>query len=230
VKYRATVLALVALLVAPYAAAVEKRQAADWTKQLQRTSSLLKERKYEEALPKLSKLLRQMLDVLGPGDEATYVLAIPLIQRAVAEAGAGDHASALWHWQMAQTMYPKTAEADLSMFGGPGAFLKANLLSNPRPESCPRGEDETTPPAVTKSVTPSYPEGARLFRNSGFMIIHVTVDATGVPRQARIVKPLAAPLIYSTLEAIRLWKFTPATRAGVPVEAGFCITINYKLK
>jgi len=230
VKNRATALALCALLIAPTVAAVEKRQATEWTKQLQRTSSLLKEGKHEEALPKLKKLLLHMLEVLGPGDETTYVLAIPLIQRALAEAGTGDRASALWHWQMAQTMYPKTAEADLSMFGEAGVFLKANILTDPRLESCPQGDEETTPPAIIKTVKPSYPEGTLVFRNTGIMIVYVTVDSAGIPRQPRVVKPLETPLVYSALEALRTWKFAPATRAGTPVEAGFCLTVNYRLK
>ncbi len=35
---------------------------------------------------------------------------------------------AIWHWHMAQTLYPKSADSDLSMFGEPGADLKKHLL------------------------------------------------------------------------------------------------------
>ncbi len=80
--------------------------------------------------------MTEMLRILGPSDATTYVLAVPLIQLALAEEGSGNRGAALWHWHMAQTLYPKTAESDLSMFGEPGAFLKRNLLSNPTRESC----------------------------------------------------------------------------------------------
>lgn len=229
-KNRVTPLVLWALLVAPHAAAVENWHAEHWATQLQHTASLLKEGQHEEALPKLKKLLRRMVEVLGPGDEAPHLLAIPLIQRALAEAGTGDYASALWHWQMAQTIIPKAAEADLSMFGDEGSFLKSNLLNDPRLESCPRADKETSPPTITKRVAPHYPEGARAFRSSGIIIIYVTVGVDGIPRQARIVKPLETTLDYSALEALRSWRFAPATRAGVPVEAGYCLTVQYELR
>jgi TonB family protein len=209
---------------------VERVTATAWTNKLAHTSALLKKGAYRDALPVLRRLTNEMLDTLGPSDQATYVLAVPLIQTALAEKGTGDQESAIWHWHMAQTLYPKTAEADLSMFGPPGEFLKENLLSNPRPESCIHEADGISPPAVVKAIKPRYPEGARQFRESGFLIVHLRVTADGFPHEPRLVKPLPAPLSYAALEALRSWRFKPATHDGEPVASSFCLTINYMLK
>ena len=69
--------------------------------------------------------------MLGPGDEAMYVRPCHSFKWRMAEEGAGDDDAAMWHWDMAQTLFPKLAETDLSLFGAPGETLKRNIPSNP---------------------------------------------------------------------------------------------------
>ncbi len=221
---------LAAFIAGSPAFAGGQREADKWSSRLERTSRLLKDRQYETALPILEKLFDEMLNALGPGDETTYVLSIPLIQRAIAEAGQGDLSKALWHWHMAQTMYPKAADADLSMFGEAGAFLKANRLVDPTWKRCPSSWGKAgSPPVIRKRVAPDYPTGVRRLGEAGLMIVHVTVDTDGVPREPRVLKPIATPLVYSALEALRLWRFAPGTRNGVPVDSSLCLTMTYQL-
>ncbi len=172
-----------------------------------------------------------MLDALGPSDETTYVLVVPLIQTALAEVGSGDRAAGLWHWHMAQTLFPKSAESDLSAFGEPGVILKNNILPSPNPEKCPRPPSEaTTPPAVISTAEPSYPRGAVAFGNQGLLIVAAKIGADGSVTEPRVVKPLPTPLAYAALEALRRWRFKPAMVDGAAVESTFCLTINYRLK
>ena len=223
---RRLILLAALLLVTTTASAVEKAQADAWTNQLKKTSALLKQRSYAEALPILRKLNREMLDALGPGDEATYVLVVPLIQTAIAEIGTGDRAAGLWHWHMAQTLYPKSAESDLRAFGEPGAVLKRNLLTTPRLKQC-RTSVAATAPSPTVRTAPTYPRGARTFGNQGDFIIDVKIRADGTVAEPRIVRPLPTPLAYAALEAVREWKFKPATRDGAPVDVNFCLAVHY---
>lgn len=216
-------------LAASSASAVEKAQADAWTNQLEKTSTLLKQRSYAEALPILRKLNREMLEALGPGDEATYVLVVPLIQTAIAEIGSGDRAAGLWHWHMAQTLYPKSAQSDLSAFGEPAAVLERHILVNPRPADC-LGAQATTRPEVVKRVAPDYPTGARRFKNEGALMVDVHVLVDGTVAEPRIVNALPAPLAYAALDALRHWRFTPGKRDGKPVATNFCITVNFDLQ
>jgi TonB family protein len=224
------VLIAIMILIASPAAAVEKSIAERWNSRLVTTTAMLKAGSYKEALPILTSVTSDMLSMLGPGDEATYVLVVPLIQIAIAEEGAGDHAAALWHWDMAQTLYPKAAETDLSSFGALGETLKRNILSNPNPPACIHVAGKEPMAKVIEHFSPKYPEGPRLFRESGIVIMNLTIGADGSVSEPRVVKPLPAPLTYAALEAVRLWKFAPATVDGKPVASNFCLTVNYKLK
>ncbi len=215
--------------IAPSAWAVDKAVADRWANQLATTSAMLKVKSYQSALPILRKLTVEMMGQLGPSDETTYVLVVPLIQIALAEEGLGDHAAAMWHWDMAQTLYPKAAESDLSMFGDPGVVLKQNILVDPNPSECPKPRVNETKPTVLKHVPPQYPDGARRFRARGIVIMWLKIRPDGSAAEPRVVKPLPAPLTYAALEAARMWKFKPAERDGKPVESNFCLTINYKL-
>jgi len=217
------------LTIAPSAMAVDKAVADRWAGQLATTTAMLKAKSYQSALPILRNLTNEMMGTLGPGDETTYVLVVPLIQIALAEEGLGDHDAAMWHWDMAQTLYPKAAESDLSMFGDPGAVFKRNILADPNPAECPKPREDETRPAVVTHVPPQYPEGARKFRERGIVIMWLKIRPDGSTAEPRVVKPLPAPLTYSALEAARMWKFKPAERDGKAVEANFCLTINYKL-
>jgi TonB family protein len=220
---------LIAVLLALPAAAVEKPIAERWGTNLVTTTNMLKAGSYAQALPILKKTIDEMLSLLGPGDETTYVFIVPLIQMAVAEEGLGDHDAAIWHWHMAQTIYPKAAETDLSAFGAPGETLKRNILSNPTPPACMHQAGKEPLAKVLKSISPKYPEGARQFRERGIVIVNLTIGADGSISEPRVVKPLATPLTYAALESIRRWKFAPAVVDGNAVQSNFCLTINYKL-
>jgi TonB family protein len=220
---------VVMILTASPALAVEKYIAERWNSRLVTTTGMLKAGSYNAALPVLRKLIDEMLSMLGPGDEATYVLVVPLIQMAMAEEGAGDHDAAMWHWDMAQTLFPKAAETDLSSFGAPGETLKRNILSNPNPPACIHIAAHEPLAKVVTHVSPKYPEGPRLFRERGIVIMNLTIAADGSISEPRVVKPLPTPLTYAALEAVRQWKFAPATVEGKPVASNFCLTINYKL-
>jgi TonB family protein len=220
---------LITMLLASPAAAVEKRIAERWGANLVTTTKMLKAGSYDQALPILKNTIDEMLLILGPGDETTYVFIVPLIQTALAEEGLGDHAAAIWHWQMAQTLYPKAAESDLSGFGAPGEALKRNILSNPNPPACLHSGSKEPRAKVLKTFPPKYPEGARQFRERGIVIVNLTIAEDGSISEPRVVKPLPTPLTYAALESIRLWKFAPATVDGNAIQSDFCITVNYKL-
>lgn len=225
-----TLAGVVFLAVATHANATEKWQVQAWVKQLEKTSTLLKEGRHAQALPILRRLNSEMLEAFGPGDETTYALVVPLIQTALAEVGSGDEAAGLWHWHMAQTLFPKSAESDLTAFGAAAEVLKTNILPIPRPEKCPPPDEEVSPPHVLSRTEPKYPRGMRSSDNQGIVIVTMKVRVDGTPTEPRVVKPLATPLTYAVLDALRLWRFAPATVNGAPIQRDFCLTVNFKLK
>ena len=85
-------------------------------------------------------------------------------------------------------------------------------------------------PVVVERVNPQYPEEARQARVSGIVILALLIDKTGVVRDVTVLKPLPKGLSEAATEAVRQWKFQPATRKGEPVGVLFNLTINFKLE
>jgi len=85
-------------------------------------------------------------------------------------------------------------------------------------------------PVVLSRVEPHYPEAARADRISGIVIMEVLIDESGVVKDALILKDLPYGMGHSALEAVRQWRFAPATRNGEPVDVLFNLTVNFKLR
>ncbi len=93
----------------------------------------------------------------------------------------------------------------------------------------PRVGKEITAPVVTERTEPVYPENYRQLRMGGVIILECEVDATGRPGQIRVIKSLAPDFDMAGVEAVRKWKFKPATRNGKPIAVLFNLTINFKM-
>jgi protein TonB len=85
-----------------------------------------------------------------------------------------------------------------------------------------------TAPAPIAAPTPAYPEQARREGITGKVVLHVYVDEEGTPCWVRVLKgdPILAD---ASVEAIRRWRFHPATSRGIPVGVWFEIPMDFKL-
>lgn len=199
--------------------------AVRWAREIDKSSAHLKAGEFDRSLRISERLLREMIDQLGSGEAATRSFGTVLTHKALALAGLGRKEEALWHWHTVLTLYPPFEKSNLSSFGDAGAFLAANR--NPRiPEALPSGLE---PPVVVRRVAPDFPPGAHHFGVEGVLIVNVIVRTDGTATAPYIRKTLPAPtLSYVALEAIRKWKFRPATKGGVPIEAPFDLALSYK--
>lgn len=222
--------ALASCLCALPAHGVEKRVVERWSKELDTTSTLLKEGKHGAALPRLKKLTGEMVEVFGPGDQAAQAFGIVVVQRALAEAGLGHRDDALWYWHVALGIDPRFAKSDLSVFGEAGRFLKESPVPAPHPELVGPQSPFVEAPKIRKRVPPEYPEGAKAFGVEGNLVVEIVLGADGIPREPRVLQPLpAATLTYVTLEAMKRWQFEPARYQGEPVAVWYNLTVQYKL-
>ena len=220
------------------AAAVDPRIEA-WVKNLKSVEQDLLHGRHQEALSVSRRVIKQVVAELGPGENAGYLLGVAVLYRAVAEAGLGSEADAVWDWHVAQALHPPFAKTDLSVFGPAGAVLAAHPLrpevrctssSDCDPEPGP-GEPRITPPKLLKQTKPVYPPGARDFRVAGALVVQVIIGADGVPSEPRVLRPLGVPTLgYAALECVREWRFEPARREDTPVPVTFNLTVNYRLR
>jgi TonB family protein len=227
---RFSVFLILTLITAMPVLAIEPTVSERWVSTLERTAGMLLRGSHKEALQKLQKLTSEILESSLPQDDSACLLLVPLLQMAVAEAGSGDHDSALWHWHMAQTLYPDTIMPDVSGYGKLASILTKNMLTPRRFEACPEPDEEVTQPVILKAAKPAYPETARRWAERGLLIVSFKVDADGTVREPRLVKPLPVPLAYAALEAIRSMRFLPATNDGRAVSSDFCLSVHFVLE
>jgi TonB family protein len=215
-----------------------------WNMKLEESSRLLESGDHAGSLKIADRVIREMIDELGPGDAATRAFGFVLTHKALALAGLGRESDALWYWHTVLSLYPSIRKNDLSTFGAGGELLASNrevpthdgllrfsddgslldALGGPLP-----ADPTITPPKIRRQVIPDYPDGALAFGVRGAFIIEMKLDQKGVLSAPRIVKALPAPtLTYVVVDALRKWKIDPARRNGQPIDAILTLTVQYR--
>ena len=84
------------------------------------------------------------------------------------------------------------------------------------------------PPKMSRVVKPVYPQLALRARIGGIVLLRVLVSETGKPLEIQVLKGVAGGLTDSAVNAVRGWRFEPATRGGTPVRAWTTIPIPFE--
>jgi len=86
-----------------------------------------------------------------------------------------------------------------------------------------------TPPRVVYSQSPEYTALARQARVEGIVTLEAAFDIYGNYRILRVAKSLGYGLDEKAAEALKTWRFGPATRNGAPVVVVALIDVVFKL-
>src|SRR3984885_101734 len=86
-----------------------------------------------------------------------------------------------------------------------------------------------TPPKVLNSIDPSSNEYAQKYGIAGMELLRTVVDATGIPRQMAIQRPIGFGLDEKAVEAIKNSHFTPATVNGQPVPVVVDLVVTFRI-
>jgi len=97
-------------------------------------------------------------------------------------------------------------------------------------------ERSVSPPAGSTSVTyahnpePAYPREARRLRQEGVVVLRVEVSPNGRALSVELKESSGHPLLdRAAQQAIRAWRFAPATRGGDPVRSMVEIPVRFYL-
>jgi TonB family protein len=87
------------------------------------------------------------------------------------------------------------------------------------------------PPLLIRQVEPGYTEDARAAKIQGTVVLQVEIDPSGKVAATNIVviRGLGFGLDEKAIEAVKQWKFKPATRNGTPITATATIEVNFRL-
>jgi TonB family protein len=88
---------------------------------------------------------------------------------------------------------------------------------------------EVTRPEKVAGETPQYTELARRARVTGVVILEAVIDEQGNVTETRVLKGLPMGLDRQAVDAVKTWKFNPATLRGRPVPVYYVLTVNFQL-
>ena len=84
-------------------------------------------------------------------------------------------------------------------------------------------------PKVLNAPDPEYSELARRAKYQGVSILGVVVGPDGNPQDVWVVKKLGLGLEQKAIDAVRTWKFDPATKGGQPVAVLLNVEVSFRL-
>ena len=90
------------------------------------------------------------------------------------------------------------------------------------------GGDVNSPKAI-QTPDAEYSEQARRKKIKGSVIVSMVVDADGNPRDVKVKKSLESSLDHNAVEAVKQWKFEPATKNGKSVAVYLDVSVSFDL-
>lgn len=98
------------------------------------------------------------------------------------------------------------------------------------PEQAPPAAPVITPPSLLQFVEAPYPEEARALGLSATVEISLVVTIDGSVEEPSVVAPQGHGFDEAALEAVRQFRFAPATRDGVPARARIRYAYVFELR
>jgi len=86
------------------------------------------------------------------------------------------------------------------------------------------------PPRAIFSPDPEYSKEAREAKFQGTCVLSLIVGADGNPRDIKVVRSLGKGLDQKAIDAVKTWRFEPATKDGVPVATQITMEVDFRLK
>jgi TonB family protein len=131
-----------------------------------------------------------------------------------------------------QTARPaETATSDSSDVPLPNVPSSGSIsdLSQPvaMPVLAPPLSKGATPPRLVRRRVPSYPPFARAHGVEGSVVLRVIVGKTGGVDEVSVVSGNPV-LARAAMDAVREWRYEPATLNGQPTELETMVTLNFK--
>ena len=87
-----------------------------------------------------------------------------------------------------------------------------------------------TPPRVLQEVKAEYTDEARRAGIVGEVVLEIVVRRDGSVGDAKLLKGLGGGLNDRARQAVKQWRFAPATRQGAPVDVIVEVAVEFKLR
>ncbi len=104
-----------------------------------------------------------------------------------------------------------------------------NCLYSCKDQNRPSATSCVVLPHQTHNADPEYSEFARRKHIQGTVVLEVTVKADGKIADVKVVRSLELSLDQSAVDAVRQWKFDPATVEGKPIPIRLNVEVSFHL-
>ncbi|HEY3929415.1 MAG TPA: TonB family protein [Candidatus Koribacter sp.] len=127
---------------------------------------------------------------------------------------------------------PKTADVappSLALGAGSGPALNVPVTTSaPRLATAAPANAVVVPSRLVSRVNPAYPSAAKQYRVEGAVTLEATIAADGRVKETKVVS--GPPLLRdAATNAVKLWKYSPSTVNGRPVESSVQIVLQFKM-
>ncbi len=89
---------------------------------------------------------------------------------------------------------------------------------------------DVRPPMLESRVEPEYPEPMRRARIEGVVILEAVITAGGGVDEVRVLKSAGGTLDRAAEDAVRRWRYRPATLNGRAVSVYLTVTVTFGLR
>jgi TonB family protein len=115
------------------------------------------------------------------------------------------------------------------LFVGWAAMAQQTTSDEPKKEIQKAGVNGVSMPKCQHCPDPEYSQEARNKKYEGVVVLMVVVTVEGKAKNIQVMKSPGMGLDEKAIEAVRKWKFKPATKDGKPVDAQIPIEITFRL-
>ena len=208
------------------AQSASEKDFARWRTDLQSQEERLRRQEWKAVARVSRDLIEEMVDGLLVGEASATMLALAVVQQAVAESGLGHLEEAVWLLHLAQNLDARYRDVTLGSYGPAGAGLERFRLRQPgeAPAAGPKlpAEGSYQPPRVLRQKDPKTPNALAHARIAPDVEVEMVVGPDGQVLEPVLVdEPKYPSLVFAVLESLRGWRFEPARASGVPVPALF---------
>lgn len=127
----------------------------------------------------------------------------------------------------ASALAPQDVQISPTLSMSSGSNTLSNLARPVSSDAPMVAQSELEPMHVLKTVPPMYPPIARIRRLSGAVVVQVTVGKDGKVRNPQLIS--GQPVFRdAAFDAVKQWKFKPATLNGQPIDQTTQIKMDFK--
>jgi TonB family protein len=114
-------------------------------------------------------------------------------------------------------------------------LFQASGQGSAQPPGFCQGDESDSPDCVTRplatySPEPEYPKNERKARHEGDVVLRLVVGTDGATHDIKVARSLSPDFDAAAIEAVKTWKFSPATKYGKPIPLQMDVQVGFHLR